>query len=384
MTRSFSRFIASIAFASLLVSVLAIPTAVQAEPTLTIGDDAPALDIEHYLQDGNGFFGEVEKFEDGKVYVVEFWATWCGPCIQSMPHLVELQEKHRGEGVQIISVSDEDLATVKELMVKDYPGKEKTFEELTSAYTLTVDPDGSVTEDYMRAAGQNGIPASFLVGKTGKIEWIGHPMELDEPLAEVISDSWDREAYKKKMAQQQRLEASMQKIQQLAGSGKFDDAIKVVDKTIEELEATDDPTNTAAINYLNNLKFNFRLDAGDLSPEVIAHFEKQLEDAKGDPRALTQFSYGLMSSMQQGSDPGPLAGKTIDALESEVENAEDEIKPLMYVIIGQMSAAMSKFDEALAAQKKAVELSTGRQKERMEQMLEQLEQIVAKQSEEKE
>ena len=65
---------------------------------LKVGSAAPELAIEHWLQDGNGFFKPVTKFEKGKVYVVEFWATWCGPCIQSMPHLAEIQNKYRGQG----------------------------------------------------------------------------------------------------------------------------------------------------------------------------------------------------------------------------------------------------------------------------------------------
>ena len=76
-------------------------------PTLSIGDDAPALDISHWVK-GN----QVEAFEEGKVYVVEFWATWCGPCRMSMPHLSSLQEKYADYDVTIVSVSDEPLATV--------------------------------------------------------------------------------------------------------------------------------------------------------------------------------------------------------------------------------------------------------------------------------
>lgn len=350
---------------------------VSAEVTLSIGDRAPSLDIEHYIHKDNGF-GKVSDFEEGKVYVVEFWATWCGPCIQSMPHLVELQNKYRGEGVQIVSISDEDLETVQELMGQDYPGEEKTFAEVTNAYTLTVDPDGSSTEDYMRAAGRNGIPASFLVGKTGLVEWIGHPMELDEPLSDVIADRWDREAYKEQMKRQEQFQVAMQKVNQLAGSGKFEDALKVVEKVLEDMEGADDPRSNLIREQLTAFQYNLRLDSGDQSEEVIAFFRKQLAIAKKDSRELTQFSYMLMSSMQQGTDPGPLAGEAIDALKEAVGTADEEVTPIMYVLIAQMSASMSDFEAAIANQKKAVETSTGRQKERMEQLLEQFEQMAEK------
>ena len=376
MNRSLS-YLATLMALTLIATVVMGNRRSHAEVTLSIGDKAPSLNIEHYIHEDNGF-GKVSSFEEGKVYVVEFWATWCGPCIQSMPHLVQLQTKYRDEGVQIISISDEDLEKVEALMAEPYPGKDQTYAELTSAYTLTVDPDGSSTDDYMRAAEQNGIPASFLVGKTGLVEWIGHPMELDEPLAEVIADRWDREAYKEQMKRQEQFQIAMRKVNQLAGSGKFEDALNVVNKVIEDMEGEDDPRSNLIREQLTAFQYNLRLDSGDQSDEVMSFFRSQLEKAKADTRELTQFSYNLMASMQQGTDPGPLAGETISALEASVESADDEVKPIMYVLIAQMSASMSDFEQAIANQKKAIEASSGRQKERMEQLLEQFEKMAAK------
>src|SRR5687767_13027650 len=92
--------IAALAFA--LTGVAAAGTA----RAIELGDPAPELQIAKWVK------GEpVKEFEKGKVYVVEFWATWCGPCRTSIPHLTEMQKKYEDK-VVFIGVSDEDAETV--------------------------------------------------------------------------------------------------------------------------------------------------------------------------------------------------------------------------------------------------------------------------------
>lgn len=221
---------------------------------LTIGSPAPELNIEHWVSTGKGKFQPVTKFTPGQVYVVEFWATWCGPCVASMPHLAATQAKYADRGVQLISISDEELPTVQSFLERPFQdagsdhgsssaqtpsgadaaasgetasaatGQPATYGELTSVYCLTTDPDRSSFDAYMEAAGQNGIPTAFIVGKTGLVEWIGHPMSMDDTLEQVVAGTWDRE----KFAAEFRIEQEMNMLQmraiQLARAGELDKA----------------------------------------------------------------------------------------------------------------------------------------------------------------
>lgn len=197
--------------------------------TLTIGDKAPAIDIAHWVK------GEkVEKFEADKVYVIEFWATWCGPCLRAMPHLSKLQEEYADYDVKFISVSYEPLAKVVSFLFEEYKGDGKIHNDRIN-YTLTTDPDDSVKNDYFRAAGRTGIPSAFIIGKDTKIEWIGNPIypegDIDAALEAVVKDTWDRDDAKTKyeaaMVKQRKATAQRQEFAKLMKSEDWATATKM-------------------------------------------------------------------------------------------------------------------------------------------------------------
>ena len=199
---------------------------------LMVADKAPAIVTAKWVK------GEpVEKFENGKVYVVEFWATWCGPCRISIPHLTELQKKF-GDKVTFIGVSafEADQKKVE-------PFVQQMGDKMDYRVAMDKVPDGDVrgqngamAKNWMIAAGQNGIPTAFIVDRDSKIAWIGHPMEIEATLQKVVDGNWNRDAEAGKMTKSMQEQAEMNSLRkQYATAMKNKDyvtAMAVLDQVI--------------------------------------------------------------------------------------------------------------------------------------------------------
>jgi len=151
-----------------------------------LGDPAGALSIKDWVK------GKPVQLTPRGIYVVEFWATWCGPCRTTIPRLTEMQTKFRGKGVTFIGISDEPADVVK-------PFVAEMGDQMS--YIVACDDERKTAMSYMDAYGQQGIPTAFIV-KDRKVLWFGHPLAEMEPMLEkIVSGTYDLKDVQKKEVQ---------------------------------------------------------------------------------------------------------------------------------------------------------------------------------------
>jgi|UniRef100_UPI00404AD8B1 thiol-disulfide isomerase/thioredoxin len=129
---------------------------------LTVGTDAP----DFLMQDVAGNEVRLSDFK-GKVVILDFWATWCGPCIASMPHTNELAAKYKDQGVVVLGAGTSDkIAKFQEWI----PQNQSKYPDIRFAYDLN-ERESLNFEDRASAKLYHvvGIPTQFVIGRDGKI-----------------------------------------------------------------------------------------------------------------------------------------------------------------------------------------------------------------------
>ena len=136
-------------------------------PALAVGDEAPAW----VLFDAGGVKHSLDDLR-GKIIVMDFWATWCGSCIEAMPHLQKLHERYSDHGVVILGISTWEGGDPAAFMQK---------RGLT--YQLLVEGD-SVAKSYH----VSGLPTLYVVDRNGKIIYgeVGTKADSYQKLVQVL------------------------------------------------------------------------------------------------------------------------------------------------------------------------------------------------------
>ncbi|MCA9265722.1 MAG: redoxin domain-containing protein [Planctomycetales bacterium] len=303
--------------------------------SLSIGDAYPGLAIAKWIK------GEPVALPlQDKVHVVEFWATWCGPCRSGMPHISELQHEF-ADDVTFIGVTREKEQTVRTFLTANSPDG-RTWDEVVQ-YRLALDDRDWTNQAYMRAAGRNGIPCAFVVGRDGVIDWIGHPASIDQPLREIVDGTWDRDAALAEFKRQQRLAEVSRRLAEFAQSKDWDSALQLLDEIESEVGAS---------NTLLNRRLQLLQLAG--RHEEASQVRNQLVEAAWEDAFLLNEVAWAAATSEQGADL-ELALRAAERA-SELRNHEDGN---VLDTVARCYYELGKLDEAIAWQQKAVEHTSG-------------------------
>ena len=308
---------------------------------LNIGDAAPPISIAKWVKGD-----PVEAFTSDKVFVVEFWATWCTPCLAGMPHIASLQTEY-GDKVRFIGVTDEEEGDVSEFMGRKSPGGKLWSEVLT--YTIALDEESRTNADYMLAAGQTQIPCAFIVGKSGKVEWIGHPGGIDEPLKQIVDGTWDFVA---ELEVQEMMQVIGPKIDAALRKGDFETGVALIDPVIAKFPGHAE---------FKRARFQFLLK-GKMFDEANKAAEELMKASHDNAMELEQLAWVLATLV-----PGP--GPDLDLALTAAKRAEELTESKNASILDTLSRVQftrGNIEDAIATEKKAIELAGPDDKEQFE------------------
>ncbi len=307
---------------------------------LKVGDPAPKLGVGEWVQGG-----ELKSFEPDKVYIVEFWASWCGPCVAVIPHINDLFRKNKDKGLVVIGQNlGEDTATVKDFVRK--MGSKMTYRVAAD------DAKGTMAKTWLEAAGQKGIPCAFVVNKKGRIAHIGHPMAIEDSLLAKLlaepSEKPDGAAAAPAGPATPGAEAIAleSKARSQLSEGKPDEAEATIATLHEAL-----PANFAHIGALLELEL---LIARKQDDDAIQLSKILREDFSGKPGVLTSVAATLVST----ASPSASLQSAATAIATPVSDGDGPDRSAALAVLARIAFQQGDRPRAIELQKQSAATAT--------------------------
>jgi thiol-disulfide isomerase/thioredoxin len=319
-------------------------------PSLKVGDAAPALKATKWLQGA-----EVKEFTPGKIYVVEFWATWCGPCIVMMPHMAHMQAEYKDKGVTFIGFTSKDPNNTADKVATFVTKRGPKL-----GYTFAYADDRDTNDAWMKASGQGGIPCSFVVDQKGKIAYIGHPMFLGEVLPKVVEGTWKAE---QDAAEVKKLEEETNKVFEAIGGEDAEAGLKA----LSDFQAK--RPGLAGIPYFVAPKLHLMLKAKKFD-EAKKMAEGLVKQAAADEDAIMLRSVAGVLATPEAKGQKELTDLSLKAADALLKAAGDK-DPLAFLAVAEIYFAAGDKAKARELGQKAVDAAgdNARLKQAIEQQI---------------
>lgn len=145
----------------------------------------PAEIAESKIEDTDGGEFSLADYK-GKVVVLDLWATWCGPCRQEVPHLVEIQNEYGGRGVQVVGI------TVDRRTTPDEEESAELVRDFSREYKINYKLGWTNDEvDKLIAYGRGSIPQTLIIGRDGKVllHQVGFGAGLPQKIRTIVDQA---------------------------------------------------------------------------------------------------------------------------------------------------------------------------------------------------
>ena len=269
----------SVVSAVAVVLGLGIPTA---SAQLSVGDAAPAFAATDWLK---GAPQDLAAGKGTKIFVLDFWATWCVPCLQSIPHLTQLQKQYADKGVVIIGVTGPGLDRRQQLSQVKRFVKERGEQ---MGYAIAWDQTNKMEINYLMAAGALGIPHAFVIDKSGRVAWQGHPLfGMDEVIAKLVGGTFDIEKEAARGRAEAKLNQLIMQFQLAMRAGDFKQALTVLNQALDV-----DPAHYGILSTVYQVHVNDLRDLTAFRTWSQAFIEKHRADGEA-LAALAEVLLGI-------------------------------------------------------------------------------------------
>jgi len=301
---------------------------------LDVGDPAPAFTITNWLK---GQPQDLATAKGKNIFVLDFWATWCAPCLQEIPRLTQLQAKYADQGVVVIGVTGpargQQLSQVTKFLAErgDAMG-----------YTVAWDQADQMWANYLAAAGGIGIPYLFLIDKDGRIAWHGIASpDMERVLDALIAGTYnvDEELRRRQVAA--KVEQTLPRFGEAVGRKDWPTALAVLDEVLVA-----DPTHERAIYAAYQIRVNETHDR----PAARRWAEGFIEKNKDNAAALLALTRFLLTVEEPGNRAPDLLLRAAQRA-YELRGAKDADAAAIYARaahhVGRLDEAVRVLTEAL-------------------------------------